>query len=788
MKISYNWLKELIDFDLSPEELSKTLTFLGIETTIASGGIKWTGVITAKVLEKQKHPNADKLSLCKVNDGTRDYEVVCGAANVDAGQIIPFATIGAVLPGNFEIKPTKIRGIASDGMICSEEELGLKDSSDGIMILDPETPLGKKLEDILGNIDTILEIEITTNRGDCLSHWGIAREIGAKLEKVVNLPAIKKSKFTEKNLVENTVPELCSRYIGCHIKDVKVGPSPKWISDRLESCGIKSINNVVDITNYVLLEFGHPLHAFDSSKVSGDKIIVRKALDNERIDTLDNKTHELNKNMLVIADKEKSLAVAGIIGGAFSAITNTTTDIFLESAVFEPGNIRKTSRILNISTDSSYRFERGTSWEVAEKASWRAINLISEFASGRLESREDINSKDNERLVIQLRAERVKKVLGYCIDEKKIANILRFLGIEISSKVQNVLIAEIPSWRNDIKQEIDLIEEIARIDGYENIPVLTENKVIIADKQQDKHTAKFISEVCDNLKGLGFCEAVNYSFAEIKDLDKLYLKHSYKIANPISKENEILRPSLLPGLFKNLNFNVGQGATEIKLFETGKIFNDRGENKAIAFIAYGNVWADWWKWEGLKNVCLFDFNFISGIISAILPKGFSIEENKSPEKYYHPGKTASVVYRGKVVGQFGVLRPDISSDFADDVFYAEINVSLIDTCSLSKMCFYQPATKFPAVKRDISIVCDKKIPFEKIEKIIKQAMKNGGILKEFTLFSVYENEKIGSDKISYSLRLSYKHSDKTLNDSEVNADIQALIEKLGKDLGIILRK
>lgn len=787
MKISYTWLKELIDFDLSPEELAKTLTFLGVETTIAGGGIKWTGVITAKVLEKQKHPNADKLSLCKVNDGTKDYEIVCGASNVDAGQIIPLAVIGAVLPGNFEIKPTKIRGISSEGMICSEQELGLKDSSDGIMVLKSDTVLGKNLEDVIKNIDTILEIEITTNRGDCLSHWGVAREISAKLEKMVNLPQVKESKFTEKNIVDVQSMDLCSRYIGCYIKDVKIAPSPQWIKNRLESCGIKSINNVVDITNYVMLELGHPLHAFDSSKISGDKIIVRKATDKEQIATLDNKTYELTENMLVIADKEKALAVAGIIGGSFSAITDTTTDIFLESAVFEPGNIRKTSKLLNISTDSSYRFERGTSWKVAEKASWRAINLISELAGGRLELREDVNSKDNEKLIIQLRVERIKKVLGYSIDEKKIANILRFLGIEISSKVQNVLIAEIPSWRNDIKQEIDLIEEIARVDGYENIPVLPENKVVIADKQQNKNTDKFIKNISDSLTGLGFCEAVNYSFSEIKDLDKLYLKHTYKIANPISKENEVLRPSLLVGLIKNLSFNLGQGINDIKLFEAGKIFNEKGENKAIGMLMYGNVWQNWWKWEGTKTDTLFDFNLANGIICTILPKGFTTEDNKSPEKYYHPGKTASIVYRGKVVGQFGVLRPDITADFSNEVLYAEINIDLIDTDSLTKLNFYQPISKFPAVKRDISIVCDKKVQFDKIEKVIRQIMKSGDILKEFNLFSVYENEKLGLDKISYSLRLFYKHNDKTLNDAEVNTDMNALLDRLGKDLGVTLR-
>jgi len=287
MKTSYNWLRDIVDFDLSPQELCHTLTSLGVETSVISGGVQWKGVITAKVVDRQKHPNADKLSICRVNDGNKEYEIVCGAKNVEAGQIIPLAVLGAVLPGDFVIKPAKIRGVASEGMICSEQELGLKAESDGIMVLGEDTPLGKNLEDVLGEADTILEIEITTNRGDCLSHWGVAREIAAKLQKIPNLPIIKNVKFSESNVIEIKDKDLCTRYIGCQIKGVKIGPSPKWMADRLESCGIKSINNIVDITNYVLLELGHPLHAFDSSTISGGKIIVRRANQGEKITTLD---------------------------------------------------------------------------------------------------------------------------------------------------------------------------------------------------------------------------------------------------------------------------------------------------------------------------------------------------------------------------------------------------------------------------------------------------------------------------------------------------------------------
>ncbi|WP_372518885.1 phenylalanine--tRNA ligase subunit beta [Candidatus Ruminimicrobiellum ovillum] len=785
MKISYNWLKELVDFDMEPQDLCKMLTFLGVETTVVGGGTNWSGVITAKVLDRQKHPNSDHLSICKVNDGTKDYQIVCGAPNVAAGQTVPLALIGAVLPGNFTIKASKIRGVSSEGMICSKEELGLEESSDGIMVLDEKTPLGKKLEDVLEKQDTILEIEITTNRGDCLSHWGVAREIAAKLQKIVTLPPLKTAKYTEKNLVEVKDKDLCTRYIGCHITGVKIAPSPKWMKDKLESCGVKSINNVVDITNYVMLELGQPLHAFDATTLSGGKVVVRRANDGEKLATLDGKTHELDKNNLVIADGSKALAIAGVIGGQSSSITDATTEVFLEAAVFNPGSVRKTARKLNISTDASYRYERGTSWEVAEMASWRALNLITELAGGRLETREDYNSPDNEKVVINLRVERVEKLLGYAVDEKTIANILRFLGIEISSKVQNVLIAEVPSYRNDIKEEVDLIEEIARVNGYENIPMDIDSGI---SSTEQKGSNKLIKQITNSLVGLGFCEAMNYSFAEIKDLDKLYLKYTYKIANPISKENEVLRPSLLPSLMKNFDFNIGQATTDIKLFEVGKIFDDKGERRVLGILMSGPVWQPWWNWESSKQNPVFDFYFASGIISNILPsKEFTIAENRTPAKYYHPGKTAAIVYHGKVVGQFGVLRPDVAENTNDEVIYAEIETENIEKNYKNKINAYEHVAKFPAVKRDISVVADKTIKFEKIEKIIKHVMKDGGILKDWSLFSVYENEKLGAGKISYSFRLTYRHNDKTLNDTEVNKDIAILLEKWNKDLGISLR-
>ncbi len=786
MKISYNWLKKFVDFDLSPQELAKALTSIGVETSVVSSGCAWSGVITAKVLEKQKHPNADKLSLCSVSDGKNTYSVVCGAANVEAGQTIPLAVIGAVLPGGFEIKRSKIRGVESEGMICSEQELGLKEKSEGILVLDENTEIGSPLEAVLGELDSILEIEITTNRGDCLSHLGVAREIGAKLRKTPSLPQIRTFNVAELNNVK-VESDLCPRYIGSIISGVKIGPSPKWISDALEKCGIRPINNVVDITNYVMLELGQPLHAFDITKLFSQKIVIRNAKNDEKIMALDGKEYKLDAEMLVIADENKPVAIAGVMGGEFSGIDDNTTSVFLESAVFDAASIRKTSKKLNLSSDSSYRFERGVSWDIAELASWRAINLICDTAGGKADSSVDIQTAEYENTEIALRVSRVSKVLGYEVEGDEIAGILRSLGIDLQPRGE-VILCTIPSWRNDIKEEVDLIEEVARINGYDNIPKRQENEIRTYTKNNS-----FLPDVVEGFRaklcGMGFSEALNYSFSETKELDTFGLKYFYKIANPISKENEVLRPSMLPSLYRNLKLNIGHGAETVTLFEYGKVYNDKGEKRTFSAIMYGDVWQEWWKWAEDKIRPQFDFYFGGGIVKNILPSDeFVISENLSPSGYFHPGKTAAVVYRGKAVGQFGILKPSIDEDIKGDVFYFEIDVETVEQSYSAKNSLYKHYSRFPAVKRDISVTAGKSLAFSKIEKVIKSVMKAGNILQEYSLFSVYADEsKLGEGKISYSFRLHYRNNERTLTDEEVNKDMNDLIQKLDKDLSVKLR-
>jgi phenylalanyl-tRNA synthetase beta chain len=787
MKISYKLLKEFVDFDLTPKEIASKLTSIGIETFVVSKDCGWTNVVTAKILDVQKHPKADNLSLCKVSDGVKKYSIVCGAKNIALGQVVPLAKVGAVLPRNFEIKTSKIRGVESEGMLCSQQELGLKEF-DGIFVLDSKTEIGVPLEDILKDIDCVLEVEITTNRGDCLSHLGIAREIGAKLRKIVSAPQVKiLKKLPVLNCVE-IKSKLCKRYIGSVISGVKVGPSPKWLVDILAKCGIRSINNIVDITNFVMLEVGQPLHAFDIKKLSSKKIIVREALDFEKITALDGKEYKLDSQMLVIADDQKPLAIAGIMGGEFSGVDNKTETIFLESAIFDATSIRKTSKKLNLSSDASYRFERGLGWDITELALWRAANLIIEIAGGKQEAFEDIRTTKYEKTKITLRFERVNKVLGYTVNKNEIGEILRFLGIDLQLKGE-IILCTIPSWRNDIKIEVALIEEIARINGYEKIPTSKTS----TDYNYTSNNS-FISSVVDGfrarLNGLGFSEALNCSFLEISETEKFGLKHYYKIANLIPRENKVLRSSLLPGLFKNLMLNISQGAESVTLFEHGKIFIDTGEKKSFAAIMYGRVWHEWWKWTQQKVNPKFDFYFGGGIIKNILPSHeFMIAENLNPSSYFHLGKAASILFKGKVIGQFGILKPSLTSDIKEEVFYFEMALDPVENISAKKTSFYKEYSKFPVVKRDISVTADNSWQFAKIEKIIKNVMKSGGILKDYSLFSVYNDEaKLGKGKISYSVRLLYKNDEKTLSDEEVNDDVTALLNKLDSELGVKLRQ
>jgi len=787
MRISYNWLKDFVDFSHSPEELSQLLTFLGLETKVVEQSGAWKNVVTAKVIEAAKHPNADKLRLCAVTDGTATFQVVCGAPNVAAGQTVALARIEAELPGGIKIKRAKIRGVESEGMICSEKELGISDESAGIMVLPDNTPLGTPLAAVLGEADAILEVEITTNRPDCLSHLGVAREIGAKLNKPVKLPEIREQKapYTVRITVNNG--DLCPRYIGTLITGITVGPSPAWIVQRLKKCGLRSINNIVDITNYVLMELGHPLHAFDLAAMSGGEVVVRTAKSGEKIVALDGREYALKDSMLIIADAAKPQAIAGVMGGEHSGVTTTTTAIILESAQFAAAGIRRTSKMLNISTDASYRFERGTGWDVAELASNRAAELIVQIAGGKIEARTDKVEKPYVPIEIELRPERVQHILSVAFSNDEIECMLNALGADVRRK-DGKFRAIIPSWRLDLKQEIDLIEELARLKGYENIPVTVMPINPGMEAARESRAAEDI--IRERLKGLGFSEAVNYSFAEDAIVKKFGVSAAFRIANPLSKENEVLRPDMLSGLWKNLNSNMSQGCEDIRLFESGTVFPQDGEHNALGLMVLGAVWSDWWGWEQLGSVLpKYDFNFLNGVVQYMFAGNrLAVRENKAPSPCYHPGKTAILLIGGKEVGQFGILRPGLAPDAASEIGYAEFNLSLIEDLWNRQVPRYVPLRRFPPVKRDISLLAGKDVPFDRISGVMAGFIGTESLLQEFELFSRYEDvAKLGPDTVSYSLHLFFRHSEHTLTDAEVNEQIDRILGCLNKELGVTLR-
>ncbi len=787
MLISFNWLNEFIELDASPKETVAILTFLGLETKVLEKTLfDSPKIITAKVLNVQKHPNADKLSVCQVTDGSKDYSIVCGAPNVADNQIVALALEAAILPGGLEIKKVVLRGVPSEGMICSEKELGLSESSSGIMILAQDTPLGKPLKDVFKNKDAMLEVEINSNRPDCLSHWGVARELAAKLNKKIKFPEIAKNVIKDKVKITVEDYSLCPRYIGCKISGVEVKSSPKWLAEKLEKCGLRPINNIVDITNYCLLELGHPLHAFDYDLLSGNELIVRKAKKDEKILALDGKQYKLNNSMLVIADNKNPQAIAGVMGGEASGVTEKTKTIILESAVFVPSNIRRTSKDLNLSTDSSYRFERGAGWTVAETASWRAIDLILQIAGGKIDGRIDIKEKEFKPVIIKLLHSKVEDTLCYKINEKEIKKIFENMGIKVLKNSNRAYTVEIPSWRLDLNQDVDLIEEIARVKGYEHIP--TSIIPIIPDISSEKVMKSKEEDVSDKLFVLVFSEAVNYSFCEQKELSKFGLTSLYRIANPLSKENEVLRPSLLPLLWRNLILNINQGFERIKLFEIGTVFKENGERKSLGIILCGNILPEWWGSETGKKEQEYNFYHISGIIRNIL-SGFSLNlkftVSNNISSHFHSGKCAEIYANNEVIGEFGIIKPEIQSDLKSEICYAELDLTSLNKAVKWKKHYYKPIVRNPAVKMDISVV-SKKNEFDNIAEILNKFLLSNNIFENYDVFSVYENEKLGPEKASYSFHLTFRHPEHTLTDQEVNGFIDEMLKRL-KEIDVTLR-
>ncbi|WP_457677715.1 phenylalanine--tRNA ligase subunit beta [Thermovibrio sp.] len=793
MKITYNWLNEFIDVsDLSAKEVAEVLTDVGIEVdSVRYAGENLEKVITGKIIEISKHPNADRLKICQVDVGDSVLQIVTGADNVFEGAVVPVALHGAKLPTGVRIKRSKLRGAVSNGMLCSEGELGLTDSSEGIMILPEGTPIGKDIKEVLNLNDWIIEYEITTNRPDALSVLGIARELRAVLNRAITLPKVdyKEGEFETQEEVSLKVLDKggCLRYEGFVVKGVENRESPLWMKVRLYLVGLRPINAVVDATNYVMYELGQPLHAFDLLKVEGREVVVRRARKGERIITLDGKEVELSEEDLVIADSERPIAIAGIIGGKGSSTELSTKEVFLESAHFEPMTIRRTSKRLGISTDSSYRFERGADIEACDFAAKRALTLITQITGGEVgRGKVSFYPKPYTPKVIVFNPERATRLLGVNIPARRATEILTNLGFTVK-KERDYIVVKVPSWRKyDVSREVDLTEEVARIYGMKNIV----SSYPLLHSEVEKNFKPFeIDRIKELLSDLGLTETINYSFIG-KSLYKkfgLETENLIKIKNPLSEEWVYMRNFIFPSLVNNLVKNINRNERDAFLFEVSRVFIPKEgkelpeEPLKLSFAITGRTR------EGIFKKRKVDFYDAKGIVEELL-EFLRLEgefERLEDKPFLHPGQSAKVKVKGREVGFVGKLHPDVLErlEVKQDIFVAELELETLLGLSMEEKVEFKKIPKFPPVIRDIALIVDKEVEVSQIEKVIRQAAKH---LEKLELFDIYEGKGIPEGKKSVAFSLTFRAPDRTLSDEEVNKILTAIIEKLSK-IGANLR-
>jgi len=813
MKVSYKWLNEWIDLkDITPEEIADKLTNAGIEVdyiTYLDKGVK--NVVIGKVLQVEKHPDADKLRVCNVDVGESEpLQIVCGAPNVAVGQQVPVAKIGAVLPGDFKIKKSKLRGIESQGMICSAQELGLdnkfvpKELQEGIYVFSDEHQVGCDIRQIFNMDDVVLDLDLTPNRSDCLSMRGVAYELSALFDRPIKLPSnsLKDIKSNIESNIEQLISlevkddSLCPRYTGRLVKNVTVSPSPMWLRNKLQAAGIRSINNIVDITNLILLEYGQPLHAFDYNKINDKTIIVRRAYNNETIKTLDEAERQLMPEMLVIADKQSAIAIAGVMGGFESEVTSETKDIFIESAYFNSNSVRKTSTAFGLRSEASIRFEKGTDPNIVIDAVNRAASLMVELAGGEMVSGIiDSNNHSVADKEIQLSVVQINNRLGTDITKDQMIELFKRLQFKVI-EFEGQLIISVPTRRQDINLVEDLSEEVARLYGYDNIPTT----LPIAQSSQGKLTdeQKARRRMRDYLLSVGWDEAVSYSFINsqtVSDLELMDDKYQNMISlkMPLSEERKNLRTTLLPSMLELAAYNNNHKNESIQLFELGKVFLPKQlpieelplEKIMVAGIAYGNThgynWSD-------KPITV-DFYYVKGIAESIfnyfgiLP---SLVEFKSVSKpSMHPGQTASIIVNNKEIGYIGQLHPKVVKMYdLPKAFYFEIDYQAIFEMTDLKIQ-YQRLPKYPTIKRDLAIVINQQVNAQDIKKSI--AKYSNELLTDVQLFDVYAGKGIADGKKSIAYSLTFNDPNKTLTDEEVQTVINNIVVGLEQDWQAELR-
>jgi len=845
MKVTLNWLKQYVDFQWSPEELTERLTMLGIEVEgMQKLGGEFEGIVVAQVVTKDKHPNADKLSVCRVNDGKSERQIVCGAHNFKAGDKVPLILPGVSLPAEpgeapFTIKVGKIRGVESHGMMCSPQELGLGDQVDGLLILRDDAKVGQPFAEYLGRAgsDVVYDLEITPNRPDLNSVIGIAREIAAVTGHPLKWPDVEspKSKGHSKKStgaagnpvrVEELVgvriedPELCPRYTARVIQGVKIAPSPDWLRSTLEKIGMRSINNVVDVTNYVMLELGQPLHAFDYHLLAPREggqgirptIVVRRASEGQKFMTLDSQERQLSAQTLLIADETRPVALAGVMGGQNSEINLNTVDVLIESAHFQPQNVRATSKRLNLRTESSYRFERGCDVAICDWASRRAAQLILETAGGNLaEGVVDAYPKPLESKQIALRPAKVKELLGIDLLPEQIEVYLSQLELKVVGRKPRPVDAppgppdpitfRVPTFRVDLKREVDLIEEVARLYGVDRIPATPPRGAWGSHDYDAVHDQ--LAEIRRILAGVGLAETQGQTLISNGVATLVGCQAPVHLANPLSSDMDVLRPSLLPGLLEALRHNLSHKTYDVALFEIGRVFSQgaAGQGSQFNAVRVGDIHEERRLavaltgqrqplfWSGSERDAKFDIYDLKGILEEFLRqfglRGVNFVRRAENSPLF---LESAAIQLGKFeLGEFGQLRPPLAKQYGlrDAVFLGELNLDLLLVRRNNAKSF-RPLPSFPAIRRDVAMIVPEPTTHEAVLQVIKQAKPAN--LESVDLFDIFRGRNVSSGQKSMAYALTYRSSERTLTDAEVNAAHEKVIEQLKQQLNATVRE
>nr|WP_315492548.1 phenylalanine--tRNA ligase subunit beta [uncultured Pseudomonas sp.] len=792
MKFSEQWLRGWVSPQVNRDELVARLSMAGLEVdSVTPAAGVFSGVVVGEVLSTEQHPDADKLRVCQVSNGAETFQVVCGAPNVRPGLKIPFAMIGAELPGDFKIKKAKLRGVESNGMLCSQAELQVGEGNDGLMELPSDAPVGQDIRAYLDLEDASIEVDLTPNRGDCLSLAGLAREVGALYGVPVTRPAVTAvpAVHDEVRSIEVLAPSACPRYLGRVIRNVDLSrPTPLWMVERLRRADVRSIDAAVDITNYVMLELGQPLHAFDLAEINGG-IRVRMAEEGEKLVLLDGQEVTLRSDTLVIADHSRALAIAGVMGGEHSGVSATTRDVFLESAFFDQIAVAGKARSYGLHTDASHRYERGVDWQLAREAMERATGLLLEITGGEAGP---ITETVNEQYLpsiapVTLRAQRVEQMLGLVIEEAQIVSLLTGLGLGISADGAGQWRVEVPSHRFDISLEVDLIEELARLYGYNRLPVRYPQARLAPQPKTEARA--HLPELRRLLVARGYQEAVTYSFIDPKQFELFSPGvEPLLLANPISNDMAAMRSSLWPGLVKALSHNLNRQQDRVRMFESGLRFvgqlDGLKQEPMLAGVVCGSRLPEGWA-QGRDPVDFFD---VKADVEAVLGfagalDAFAFVPGSHPA--LHPGQTARIEREGRLVGFVGAIHPELSKTLGLDrpVFVFEL---VLADVAAGKMPKFSELSRFPEVRRDLALVADRDVAASAVLEVIRE--NAGEWLTDLRLFDVYQGKGIDPHRKSLAVGLTWQHPSRTLNDDEVNTTTQNILTSLEQRLNATLRK